>query len=88
MLKLYLDSVLSTTFEVFKIEPKLSKYTKITLIQPKGCRVSVSEMRLWSVSLPQIILKENFKVPLAMLYEQKRAIKIKIKKKNDASSPL
>lgn len=43
--------------------------------------VQVTEVRMWSVNLSEKLIKENYKQPLAMLYDQKRAIKIKIRKR-------
>lgn len=40
-----------------------------------------TEIRFWCSNLNEKIIKENYKQPLAMLYEQKRAIKIRIRKK-------
>ena len=43
--------------------------------------MQVTEIRFWAVNLNQRIIKSNYKQPLSMLYEQKRALKIKIRKK-------
>jgi hypothetical protein len=54
----------------------------INLFKSSQIRVNITEVRFWSANLPQSIIKENLRQPLAMLYEQKRAIKIKIRKRN------
>lgn len=42
--------------------------------------MSVTEVRLFAAALPLTAVKEQHRAPLGMLYEQKRAIKVRIKK--------
>jgi len=56
----------------------------ISLSQHGGGNASsfeVTELRLWKIALNRGIINENYKVPLGFLYEQKRRIKVEIKKK-------
>jgi hypothetical protein len=46
----------------------------------------VTEVRIWAANLPASVIKDGYRQPLTMLYEQKRAIKIKIKRRGDEES--
>jgi len=47
----------------------------------EGLQGMVTEIRFWMIALNERIVKENYKQPLALLFVQKNAIKVRIRKK-------
>ena len=63
------------------MKPRLDLNQKMTMFKIETSEIQVTEIRFWSCNLNRKIIADNMRQPLSMLYEQKRAIKIKIRKK-------
>jgi len=62
-----MDSLPIGTF--LSVDPMFAKFPALTFVRPLRCTIQVTEIRLWAVALTEQIIKENWKCPLAMLYE-------------------
>ena len=79
-LKLFINASLASHDPAY-FEPDFKKDSELLKVHDQSGKLfEITELRLWSISLNQMIVQENYKCPLAMLHEQKRKIKIDIKK--------
>ena len=71
---------------VFGSESALLKCQSLGREHEAESKIEVTELRFWKVCLNNQIISENYKMPLALLNEQKRKIKVDINKKKKFST--
>lgn len=75
-LRLYINAQL-TTPQIKLQKSQLQSASSSDLLSATSKNyLDITELRFWQIALNQLIIRENNKMPLSMLSEQKRKIKV------------